>query len=123
MTTSTDIYSKVTDYIDHNITLHELESWIVFMLPTYLSNPASGAAMLAGRVELGLAEINAGIMTERLLRKQLKEFVPTPTKSLLYPFQTSSEETIATASTMEVPNLEWLDPSPFWSSVPEVVNV
>ena len=78
MTTSIDIYSKVTDYIERNITLRELESWLVFMLPIYLSNPDSDAAVLASRIELGLAEINAEITTERLLRKQLKQFIGNP---------------------------------------------
>ena len=81
MTTSIDIYSKVTDYIEHNINLKELESWLVSMLPTYLLNPNSGA------YELG------------------------------------SEEAIGTASTTETTNLAWTNPSPSWSSVPQVANV
>ncbi len=123
MTTSIDIYSKVTDYIEHNVTLRELESWLIFMLPIYLSNPDSDAAILASRIELGLAEINAGITTERLLRKQLKQqFIYTPIKSQSYPFQTGNEESIATISATETPNLEWMDLSPSWSSVPQVAS-
>lgn len=124
MTTSIDIYSKVTDYIERNITLREMESWLVFMLPIYISNPDSDAAVLASRVELGLAEINAGITTERLLRKQLKQqFIHTPIKSQSYPYQPSNEETIAAATITEATNPEWLNSSPSWSSVPQVVNV
>ena len=124
MTTSIDIYSKVTDYIEHDVTLRELESWLVFMLPVYLSNPDSDAAMLASRIELGLAETSAGITTERLLRKQLKQqFISNPIKSQSYPFQTSNEESIAATSTTEDANLEWMKPSPSWSSEPQVVNV
>ena len=124
MTTSIDIYSKVTDYIERNITLRELESWLVFMLPIYLSNPNSDAALLASRIELGLAEINASITTERLLRKQLKQqFISNPINSQSYPYPTSREETIAAASITEATNLEWMNPSPSWSSVPQVVNV
>ena len=123
MTTSIDIYSKVTDYIEHNITLHELESWLVFMLPTYLSNPTSNAAMLASRIELGLAEINGGITTESLLRKRLKQFILNPIIFLSYPKLTSGEETIASSSASEATGLEWLNPSPSWSSVPQVANV
>jgi hypothetical protein len=124
MTTSIDIYSKVTDYIEHSIDLHELESWLVSMLPIYLLNPNSDAAVLASRIELGLAEINAGIATERLLRNRLKkQFIRTPIKSQSYPFEPSSEDTVCTASATEVPNLEWMNPSPSWSNVPQVVNV
>ncbi|MBA7708115.1 hypothetical protein ES703_117003 [subsurface metagenome] len=124
MTTSIDIYSKVTDYIEHNINLKELESWLVSMLPTYLLNPNSGAAILAGSVELGLAEINAGITTERLLRNRLKKkFIRIPIKSQSYPYELGSEEAIGTASTTETTNLAWTNPSPSWSSVPQVANV
>jgi hypothetical protein len=124
MTTSIDIYSKVTDYVEHNINLRELESWLISMLPTYLLNPNSDAAILAGSVELGLAEINAGITTERLLRNRLKkQFIRTPIKSQPYPYELSSEETISTASMTETPNLQWMNPSPSWSSVPQVANV
>jgi hypothetical protein len=125
MSTSLDLYSKVTDYIEKNITLSELESWLVLMLPLYLSNPDSETAILASRIELGLAEINAGITTERTLRNLLKkQFIHTPIKSQSYPYQSCNEDTIAATSTIETTILEdWMKQSPSWSSEPQVEYV
>jgi hypothetical protein len=93
------------------------------MLPLYLSNPDTDAAILASRIELGLAEIKAGITTERILRNRLKKhLIHTPMVSQSYPYQTNNEDAISTSSNMET-NLDWIDPSPSWSSVSQVVNV
>ena len=73
MITSIEIFSKADDYLEKRISLHELESWLVSMLPIYLSNPTSEAAELVSVIELGLAEINADIRTERSLRLLLRK--------------------------------------------------
>lgn len=124
MTASIDIYSRVTDYIEHKITLREMESWVVSMLPIYLSNPDSDAAILASRVELGLAEIQAGIRTERglrrLLAQRIRNRIISPTS---HPYKTSDNITISSSSSKDTTDFEWADLTPSWSSVPQVVNV
>ena len=122
MTTSIDIYCKVTDYIEHNLTLRQLESWLVPMLPTFVSSPDSEVALIAGRIELGLAEINAGIISERSFRRQLKKSIDSPIKCQPYPAQTGGDDTTA-ASICDVISRDWASPSPSWSSVPQVANV
>lgn len=124
MPTSIEIFSRVSDYIEHRMTLRELESWLICMLPTYLSNPGSAVAELAGTIELGLAEIQAGIRNERSLRRLLAQFVAhNPVRYEMYPHQTVTNETASSASSTEPMTPAWLDPSPSWSTVPQVESV
>ena len=124
MSTSIEVFSKVNEYIERRMSLRELEYWIVYMLPIYLSNPGSAVAELAGTIELGIAEIKAEIRSERSLRKLLAQHISgNPIKYESYPYVTSSTETIASGSLTEARNLEWLDLSPSSSSEPQVEYV
>lgn len=124
MSTSIEIFSKVNDYIERRLTLHQLESWLVCMLPTYLSNPGSATAELVGTIELGLAEIQAGIRSERSLRRLLASHVAyNPIRYQVYPHQTSINATTSSASQTEPTIPDWVNPSLSWSIVPQAVNV
>ncbi|MBI4284765.1 MAG: hypothetical protein HY670_02550 [Chloroflexi bacterium] len=124
MATSLEIFSKVTDYVERRISLRELESWLVPMLPSYFSNPDSAVADLAGTIELGLAEIQAGITNERNLRKLLATHIShDPIKYEPYPYQAESSEATFVTGATETMNLSWPDLSPSWSSVPQVESV
>jgi hypothetical protein len=105
MSTAIEIFSRVSDYIEREITLRDLESWLVYMLPVYLSKPDSAASELASMIELGLAEINAGIRSEQGLRRLLTQHIAANSiKSESYPHQSSTSDTISSASTV----LVWL---------------
>ena len=124
MSTSIDIFSKVTDYLERRVTLRELESWLVPMLPIYLLNPDSAVANFVGLIELGLAELQAGIRSEQSLRKLLAQHNTYNLISLEpYPYQSGIAETMSSISVTETRNLEWLDPSPSWHTEPQVVSV
>ena len=104
--------------------MHELESWLVSMLPIYLSNPTSEAAELVSVIELGLAEINADIRTERSLRLLLrKHLISNKVKSVPYTDLDNIDFTIATVSSTDSTTLEWMDPLPSWSTLPQVEYV
>ena len=124
MITSIEIFSWANDYLEKRISLHELESWLVSMLPVYLSNPTSEAAELVGVIELGLAEINADIRTERSLRLLLrKHLVNNKVTSVQYTDLDSTDLTVATISSTDSTTLEWTDPLPSWSTLPQVEYV
>lgn len=124
MITSIEIFSWANDYLEKRISLHELESWLVSMLPVYLSNPTSEAAELVGVIELGLAEINADIRTERSLRLLLrKHLVNNKVTSMQYTDLDSTDLTVATISSTDSTTLEWTDPLPSWSTLPQVEYV
>jgi len=125
MSTSIDIFSKITDYLEHRITMRELESWLVPMLPIYLLNPDSAAANLIGLIELGLAEIQAGIRSEKSFKRLLAQHSTRNLISLdLHPYRSGIDETMAsTSSTTEARGSEWLDQSPSWHTEPQVEYV
>jgi len=124
MITSIEIFSKADDYLEKRISLHELESWLVSMLPIYLSNPTSEAAELVSVIELGLAEINADIRTERSLRLLLrKHLISNKVRSMPYTDLDNIDFTIATVSSTDSTTLEWMDPLPSWSTLPQVEYV
>jgi hypothetical protein len=124
MSTSIEVFAKVQDYVDRRITLHELESWLVNRLPTYLSNPNSAAAELVGVIELGLAEIQAGIRSERSFRKLLGlQTTSNPISTKPYPYYTRITEASSSASPAEPTPLVWEVPSVSSSTVPQVEYV
>ena len=121
MTTSIEIFSQVSDYLDNKKSLRELESWLVSMLPVYLSTPSSEAAELAGVIELGLAEVNADIRTERSLRLLLRKYLVNTITSMPYTSRNDNDLTISNTSSTSTSGLDWTDPLPSWSISPQVV--
>jgi len=71
------IFLKTFQYLGHQITLEELEDWLVPHLPRYLSMEPCSESELAGAIELGLAEMSAEQRTEDEFRATLQEFVKT----------------------------------------------
>jgi hypothetical protein len=124
MSTSIEIYSKLSEYLARRITLRDLESWLVPRLPIYLENPDSAVGQLAGVIELCLAELQAGIIAERSVRGRLLRYAPRESLIWLkYPNESQDDVHTAASSTAGAVNWEWGVPSQFWSIEPEVVNV
>lgn len=62
------------DYLSRRITLADLESWLVPRLPMCLDDPDSVTGRLAGAIELSLAELQAGLRSERSIRMALSKY-------------------------------------------------
>jgi hypothetical protein len=123
MSTSIEIYSKLSEYLARHITLRDLESWLVPRLPIYLEHPDSAVGQLAGVVELCLAELQAGIIAERSVRKRLSRHGATDSIIWLkYPDETQSDVSTMASSTGGAVNWELAAPSRSWSIEPVVVN-
>ena len=75
MSTPNELYSKLDQYLRRGTSLEDLETWLVACLPILLDSPSSAVGQLAGAVELLLAEMQAGIRTERSLRGALRRFI------------------------------------------------
>ena len=119
MSTSFEIVSKVTDYVVREITLWELESWLVTKLPIYLDNPSSDEGKLAVLIELCLAELHDGILAERGVRSVLAKYMAgLHLRWFEYPETESSNLTSTTTSVTPSPGLVWADLSPSWSIGP-----
>jgi len=115
MSTSIEIYSKAGEYLLRKITLQELESWLVSMLPTYLQNPDSSVTELAGLIELGLAEINADIRSERGFRNLLKQHPGIRSISLnSYPITDSIDMTVSSNYLAQPMGFLYSEQSPSW---------
>ena len=117
MSTSFEIISKVTEYVERDITLWELESWLVTKLPTYLDNPESTEGKLAVLVDLCLAELHDGIRAERGVRSVLAKYTAgLRLRWFEYPPTESSTLTSASSSPNPSRALLWPDQSPSWST-------
>ena len=69
---SSEVREKVTEFVESNISLSELEEWLVPRLPSFMREPYSADSDVVAEIELGLAEINDGIRTTEELRNNLK---------------------------------------------------
>ncbi|MCA9940743.1 MAG: hypothetical protein KC418_19030 [Anaerolineales bacterium] len=70
---SSKLRRKIVQFIENAITIEELEDWYVARLPLLLIDPHSTDSDLVSAIELGLAELNAGIRDENNLRHFLEE--------------------------------------------------
>ena len=75
MDLTSEIFSKVFQYLDGKISLEDIEDWLVPHLYEFLTLPPCSAAELAGIVELGLAEMSRGQSSEEDFRSLLKKYI------------------------------------------------
>lgn len=68
---SYELKEQTLAYVEGRMGLAELEEWLVPRLPLFMSPGPSPDADLAATIELGLAELSAGITTEKELRRTL----------------------------------------------------
>src|SRR3989304_2454081 len=68
-----DLRDKIQQYIKSAISLTDLEEWIVPRLPVFIASALCADADVVSAVELGLAEINAGLRTEKQLQEYLAQ--------------------------------------------------
>jgi hypothetical protein len=97
---SLGIFDHVTRYLSGEIELSDLETWVVAHLGRLLADPHSTSYRLAGTVELGLAELAAGDITEDEFRDLLVEFELTNTNVIV---DLSSAGSFATSTNTLVP--------------------
>jgi hypothetical protein len=72
---SSNLREKILQYIELDISKTQLEEWFVPRLPVFLRYPESADADVVSAVELGLAEMTAGIRTEDNFRKFLRRVI------------------------------------------------
>jgi len=70
-----EILDRTRGYLNGDITLHDLESWVVAHLDLLLGERGSTTYLLAGAIELGLAEMSIGDIDEQAFREQLWGFL------------------------------------------------
>ena len=67
-----ELIDKISRYIENEIKLEELETWIVEREPILISDPDSVDASLVAAVELCLAEFSDGVKSEEEIRTYLR---------------------------------------------------
>lgn len=69
-----ELLNIVDAYLERNISLEQLEEWLVPRLPFFFKPPYSSASELATEIEMGLAEIGDKTLTEKEFRTSLRDF-------------------------------------------------
>ncbi len=67
-----ELRDKISRYIENEIQLEELETWIVEREPVLINDPNSVDASLVAAVELCLAEFSDGVKSEEEIRDYLR---------------------------------------------------
>ena len=70
---SLELRDMIARYISAEISLEELENWVVRHLPELAADPQSDDSALAAAVELCLAEYSDGIRSEAEIRRYLRD--------------------------------------------------
>lgn len=69
------LIEKTQDYLEKKISLKDFEKWFVPLLPLIFSLPKSFVTDLANTIELGLAEMSDGILSEEQFRATILDFL------------------------------------------------
>ena len=118
MLASTDLIKKLDDYLKKHIPLWELESWLVPRLPMYLDAPDSECGRLAGAIELCLAELQAGLKSERTMRSSLARYLATQ-QITWYSSEREHQTDTTTSASSDVNSFAGLlSQLQFWSNEP-----
>jgi len=120
MTSSIELTSKVYEYVNHKITLRELESWLVPRLQIFTTSPDSRVEILASAIELGLAEFHAGLRSTRGIRSLLSRELGNPIVWMPFGDQEAQDMTGSTAFSQPMVGA-WASPSPIWNIESQVV--
>ena len=75
---SSDLMDQITQYLNNQITINDLEDWLVPREPWLLRDPISDDADIVGVIELGLAEMGSGIRSEEEFRDFLRNSISAP---------------------------------------------
>lgn len=113
---ASDIFKKVSDYLNGHITLEKLEDWLAPNLGLFLSLPPNNASELAATIELGLAEISKGHRTEEEFRTLLRESITSHDFVFVPPIASQPFHTSSIGTTFEV---EWVAIVPIQEQHPE----
>ncbi|HLB48125.1 MAG TPA: hypothetical protein VJL59_14050 [Anaerolineales bacterium] len=96
-----DLRDKIQQYIKSAISLTDLEEWIVPRLPVFIASAHSADADVVSAVELGLAEINAGLRTEKQLQEYLAQVLREQHVTRLFFNATIQNDSGATNETLQ----------------------
>lgn len=97
MKTTSELYEKAIQYLNNEISLAELENWLVPRLGEVLALPTGLELDLAGEIELGLSEMSGGHLkeddfkTELLRLLQAAEVETEPVLSVVRSGQTNTD--------------------------------
>lgn len=67
-----ELYQVIDDYLDHFISLADLEEWLAPRIPLFFQNPHSALADLAVTIEHGLISLENGWLDEESFRDELR---------------------------------------------------
>ena len=101
MEVTSDIFKEVSEYLEHHITLEELEDWLAPNLGLFLSLPPNDASELAATIELGLAEMTKGDRTEDEFRTLVEEFIGSRDSIFIASVQSQPNHTSSKYTTYE----------------------
>ena len=118
MNSSNELISQLDDYLRRRITLSELESWVAPRLPVLLDAPDSVVGRIAGAIELCVAELQAGLRTERTIRSSLRRYQEIQEIRWSSPLGDQPQDATTSASTT-IPAAGLLSQLYVWSTEPE----
>lgn len=77
-----DFLEMIHQYLEKQITISELEEWLVPREPFLLREPESDDSDIIGVIELGLVDMSAGSIAEDEFRNQLRQEVRSKTETV-----------------------------------------
>ena len=72
-----EFFEKIYSYLEETISLRDLEDWLVPRLPLLFSLPKSSMTDLISTIELGLAEMSSGTLSEEEFRNRVWDYLRT----------------------------------------------
>ena len=117
---SSELRSKIFQYLNAEIIIGELEDWYTPRLPEFLEDADSPDADVISVILHGLTEMDDGIQTEDEFKEVLKSVLDeySPTRYVTY----GDQSIVTTSSSNQTSELPYIYPVTVFSIQPEVVE-
>ena len=106
---TSELFSVVDQYLARDITLEELEDWLVPRLPFFFKLPYSSDTEFVAEIEMALADMSNQTQTEDGFRSLLKNLLE-QVQVVWVEYPTENETNYTESSNQASPNLPYVTP-------------
>ena len=101
---SSALSNKILEFIAGQITVAQLEDWLVPNLPTLIREPNSADSDIVSAIELGLSELSLGIQSHNEFAVSLQGILGEHVVVFNFPVASSSELNVTGSSNATLPD-------------------
>ncbi len=106
---SSELFDRLFQYFDREISASELEEWIIPRSFSIMGNPESDDSDILAAIELGMVDMGAGSITEDEFREILRQEVHIKTETVWADYPASNVHIVTGSSNQVIESFAYFD--------------